>query len=80
MIYNPISWGDMAHLEIRSIRPNRAPLPVTETGYLSSFHEPGEIEANGGDVVAQITAYLDNEAAKPDWKRYVEASRQLCLF
>lgn len=78
--YWPSKWGTTAHLEIRSIRPERAPLPITETGYRSHFHPCGTVEANGADVVAQVTAWLDEEAAKPAWRRYVGASRQLSLF
>lgn len=80
-IYSPRKWGGViAHLEIRSIAPERAPLPITETGYRSHFHACGTVEANGGDVVAQVTAWLDEEAATPAWRRYVEASRQGALF
>lgn len=79
-VYTPRKWGVIAHLEIRSIRPPRAPLPITETGYLSDFHECGTIEANGGDVVAQIIGYLDGAAEKPEWRRYAEASQQGELF
>lgn len=78
--YIPIKWGVIAHLEIESIHPKRAPLPVTETGYKSHFHPCGTVEANGGDVVAQIVAWLDEEAVKPEWRRYVQASRQGELF
>lgn len=55
-IYWPRRWGVIAHLEIRSIQPERAPLPITETGYKSHFHPCGTVEANGGDVVAQTRA------------------------
>lgn len=79
-VYEPTKWEVIAHLEIRSINPERAPLPITETGYKSHFHEMGTIEALGGDVVAQVIAWLDEEAAKPAWKAYVEASRQYTLF
>ncbi|WBY08956.1 hypothetical protein PIB19_06045 [Sphingomonas sp. 7/4-4] len=78
--YTPRKWGVIAHLEIRSITSERAPLPITETGYRSHFHQPGTIEAHGGDVMAQVTAWLDEEAAKPAWLAYVEASRQGDLF
>lgn len=78
--YEPEGFCGFAHLELRSIRPERAPLPVTDTGYRSHFHLSGTMEAKGGDVVAQVIAWLDEEAAKPDWKRYIEASRQGCLF
>jgi hypothetical protein len=79
--YTPQKWGGViAHLEIRSINPQRAPLPITNTGYRSHFHQCGTIEAHGGDVVAQATAWLDEEAAKPEWRAYREAGRQGELF
>lgn len=78
--YTPLQWKVIAHLEIESVSPERAPLPITETGYRSHFHQPGTVEANGGDVVAQVIAWLDEEAAKPEWKRHVESCRQFSLF
>jgi hypothetical protein len=80
VIYSPIKWGVIAHLEIRSIQPERAPLPITETGYKSHFHDCGTVEAKGGDVVAQIVAWLDEEAAKPEWRAYAAKNRQGELF
>ena len=80
-IYVPRSWGGViAHLEIESIQPPRAPLPITETGYKSHYHPCGTVEANGGDVVVQIIAWLDEEAAKPEWRAYVARSRLGELF
>ena len=78
--YTPLKWGATAHLEIRSVVPECAPLPITETGYRSHFHQPGTIEANGGDVIAQVTAWLNEEAAKPAWRAYIDASRQMRLL
>lgn len=78
--YSPIKWGVIAHLEIETIQPPRAPLPITETGYRSHYHPCGTVEANGGDVVAQIVAWLDEEAAKPEWQAYAAKSRQGELF
>jgi hypothetical protein len=78
--YTPLKWGVTAHLEVRSVRPERARLPITETDYRSHFHSPGTIEGLGGDVVAQVTAWLDEEAAKKVWRAYVDASRQGELF
>lgn len=78
--YTPSKWGVIAHLAIRSIKPERAPLPITGTGYLSHFHPCGTVEALGGDVVAQLTAWLDEEAAKPEWRAHVERGRQGELF
>jgi len=79
-IYSPVKWGVIAHLEIESILPKRAPLPITETGYRSHFHPWGTIEAKGGDVVTQIIAWLDEEGAKPEWRAYAARSRQGELF
>jgi hypothetical protein len=42
-IYTPLEWNVIAHLAIRSVAPERAPLPITETGYLSHFHQPGDV-------------------------------------
>ena len=78
--YSPLKWGIIAHLEIRSILPERAALPITQTGYRSHFHQPGTIEALGGDVVAQVTAWLDEEGSKSEWLAHVDASKQMSLF
>lgn len=79
-IYAPNKWNVIAHLEIHSVKPERAPLPITATGYLSHHHPIGTIEEMGGDVVAQVIAWLDEGAQKPAWKAYIEASRQYSLF
>lgn len=78
--YWPLKWGVIAHLELESIQPAHASLPVTETGYRSHFHRPGTIEAQGGDVVAQVTAWLDEEARKPEWRKQAPTRNQLSLF
>lgn len=79
-VYTRFKQSVIAHLEVRSIKPERAPLPITETGYRSHFHQPGTVEAQGGDVVAQVVAWLDEEAKKPEWRRAEEAARQFSLF
>lgn len=80
--YDPASWsGVIAHLEIESISPARAPLPMTNTGYRSHYHPIGTIEAEyGGNVVAAVIDWLDKEAGSKAWKRYVKESQQLTLF
>ncbi len=78
--YNPEWYAPFAHLEIKSINPEHAPLPITETGYLSRFHQQGIIEAHEGGVLGQVTAWLDEEAEKSEWKAHIEASRQGSLF
>ncbi|MBL4616597.1 MAG: hypothetical protein JKY46_02795 [Robiginitomaculum sp.] len=55
--YSPNNHNVIAHLEIKSINPEREMLPITDTGYLSHFHEIGSIERDhGGDVVALCSA------------------------
>ena len=79
--YNPTKWNVIAHLEIETINPERAPLPITETGYLSHFHEIGSIERDyDGDVVKAVTAWLTKEANSKHWQSHIEKSRQGELF
>lgn len=78
--YWPRKWGVIAHLEIESIYPERAPLPITNTGYRSHFHQPSTVEALGGDVVAQVIAWLEEEAKASEWQAHIAASRQGELF
>lgn len=81
--YDPISFGSsvyaVAHLELRSTAPAGAPLPVAETGYRSHYLSPVYVEQAGGPVAYAI-AWLDREAAKPEWRKHVAAARQLSLF
>ena len=79
--YNPKKWNEIAHLEIETNNPERTPLPITETGYLSHFHEIGSIERDyDGDVVKAATEWLDKEAKSKQWQDYIEKSRQGELF
>jgi hypothetical protein len=58
---------DTAHLEIESITPERAPHPITETGYRSHFTSPEVVAAYGGPV-AFVEAWLEIESQAPDWR------------
>ena len=80
--YEPIDFHNViAHLEIETINPPKVRLPITETGYKSHFHPIGTIEKlYNGDVVAYVTAWLDDKANDKNWKQYVENSRQGKLF
>jgi len=73
--------GDMrtAHFDITAIRPERAPLPITETGYRSHFANPDGIAALGGPV-AFVRAWLDHDARSAAWKEWEARSRQMSLF
>lgn len=68
-----------AHLEIRSVAPEGAPLPITETGYQSHFVGPAWVDDAGGPV-AYVLGWLDTESRSPKWKAADNARRQLSLF
>lgn len=80
IVFTPRRWSVIDHLDIRSVRPERAPLPITGTGYRSHFMQPGTIDAHGGDVVAQVRAWLDEEAVGPEWQTHLQRCRQGELF
>lgn len=75
----PLLGYSMAHIAVRSIRPEGAKLPITETGYRSHFLPLPEVEELGGPL-AYVRAWLDHEASRPAWKAQAEAARQLGLF
>ncbi len=72
---------DMArsHLEVRAVAPEGARLPITETGYRSYFLHPDDVTEAGGPA-EYVRAWLDHAAQSPEWRRRVEAARQLTLF
>lgn len=70
---------DAGHLEIESVAPERAPLPITETGYRSHFTSPDTVAAYGGPV-AFVEAWLEAESQVPDWRSLEQAGQQLLLL
>jgi hypothetical protein len=70
---------DTAHLEIESIAPERASLPITKTGYRSHFTSAETVAAYGGSV-AYVEAWLETESQAPDWRSSEQEKRQLTLF
>lgn len=70
--YTPDKFGMVDHIELRT--ENKAPLPVTETGYRSHFIDKGAVAHHGG-AVAFVTAWLDYEAEHKGW-----SNAQLSLF
>jgi hypothetical protein len=67
------------HIEVESIAPNKAPLPITETGYRSHFLPPLELVNDGGPVTF-VTAWLDREAKGKDWQKRQAIRQQGDLF
>jgi hypothetical protein len=68
-----------AHLELHVLSPDKAPLPVTETGYRSHFIAAETVTDGGGPVVF-VQAWLDHEAKTEAWKEKEAAARQMTLF
>ena len=67
------------HLEIESIKPAKAPLPITETGYRSHFMNALELIAAGGPVTF-VTAWLEQDAKGKAWTKAATANTQGDLF
>ena len=67
------------HIEVESITPKKAPLPITETGYRSQFLSPLELVNDGGPVVF-VTAWLDREAKGKEWQKRQAVRSQGDLF
>lgn len=68
-----------AHITVTAKRPERAKLPITETGFRSHFIHADDV-ADGSGPVAYVKAWLDYMARSRDWMEYQQASRQLSLF
>jgi len=79
--YEPEWLGndDTAHLTITSVDPERVPLPITETGYLSHFTSREIVESYGGPVALVLT-WLEEESRSPVWIAKDFSRRQLSLF
>ncbi|WP_273242325.1 hypothetical protein [Hyphomonas atlantica corrig.] len=79
--YYPTRFGGaISHVGVKSINPDGQPLPITSTGYRSHFVPIGTIEANDGDVVAQVLAWLDETAQSPEWQAHLADAEQGDLF
>ena len=77
-----VSFDDgqsMAHLEVESVNPARAPLPITETGYRSHFINRSNVDQLGGPE-AYVEAWIDEMSRTHAWRETASASRQLALF
>lgn len=80
VIYHLLRWGVISHFEIESERPERAPLPITNTGDLSHFFHPDSADFSEQGVVAFIKNWLDEEKAKSHWQERLEDTQQYQLF
>jgi hypothetical protein len=69
----------LTHLTIQVLGTKHYRLPITETGYRSHFLSEAEIAEAGGSL-AYVRAWLDAEAATPEWRAREVKHRQLSLF
>ena len=77
--YEEVYGYAMSHIEIESIEPARAVLPLTSTGYKSHFvPKPDVVET--GSVLDYVTEALEQAAANPAWKAQELAARQYSLL
>ena len=67
------------HIEVESVVPKKAPLPITDTGYRSHFLSPLELINDGGPVTF-VTAWIDREAMGKTWQKRHTARQQGDLF
>lgn len=67
------------HLELRVLAPKGAPVPITETGYLSHFIDADELAQAGGPV-AFFSGWLNREASSKRWQKREFRWRQGDLF
>ncbi len=70
---------NMVHIELRTLVPAKAPLPVTETGYRSHFIN-AEVVAEYESSATYVLAWLDHEAQKPEWQQREIEARQYSLL
>ena len=70
---------NLAHLQVRSIYPTDAPLPITETGYRAHFIAASAVAAAGGPA-AYVDVWLTAESEAPAWRKWEQERRQPDLF
>jgi len=69
------------HIQIETLEPVRAPLPITETGYRSHFIAKDIVDQAGGPE-SYVSDWLDTAAANAGkvWIEQEAAARQYALF
>lgn len=68
-----------SHIEIVVVSPKKAPLPITETGYLSHFLDEKLLKKAGGPVTFFLD-WIEREAATKAWANTEFNWRQGDLF
>ncbi len=78
--FKPCLWQSTSHLEIRCIAPERAALPITETGYKSLFLPIGSLPDDEDELRAHILDWLDRAARSAAWISALASAAQGELF
>ncbi|MBS0278103.1 MAG: hypothetical protein JSR81_10805 [Proteobacteria bacterium] len=76
---NYATMTGLTHLSVHVLAPSTSKLPITGTGYRSHFLSEVEVEELGGPL-GYVRAWLDAEAAAPEWREQQQAARQMALF
>ena len=69
----------VSHIEIIVLAPKAAPIPITNTGYLSHFLDEEHLATAGGPV-AFFLDWIEREARTKQWAKAEFKWRQLELF
>lgn len=69
----------MSHIEIKTVKPEKAALPITDTGYKSHFTLKGNIDEYETPA-AFVKVWLDHAAQSEEWKIIQDKARQMSLF
>lgn len=77
--FKRINGYAMSHIEVRSVFPKDAPLPITETGYRSIFIIELELAEYGG-AKALVLSMLEEGAKSSSWRLPEDACAQFSLF
>lgn len=76
----PFASADIEHFEIITLSPERAPHPLSETGYKSLFIHPEWTKQFQNNPRDFITFALEQAAKEPRWQDIKVGAQQLSLF
>ena len=78
--FTPLQFGtEMDHIEIVAIEPDGHPLPITPSGYRSTWHKRGRFE-NVEEAAQAVKGWLDKRSSESEWLKAVADAEQPSLF
>jgi len=78
-IYTSVYGYPLAHLTLESIEPEKAPLPMTNTGFISDFFAASEMDGYDS-TISYVQHWLDETAKSSEWTELQEKSKQMSFF